>query len=204
MGVEISSSVRSPAVPYTSAHANAFPVPHRPEAYRGGAPANEGRRLREIVAGIRALGGERVVQLNHPRGAAPGRIANSFFTHLGVVGKPFDPERPLSDPPNAVLVEPDPRSGLRDLDFDAIELMNGGSLERYRALRADWFALLRQGEVRTATANSDSHRAAEVAAMPRRGTPCIIRPRARAIARAVSLVHPSRAAARRRDVGPRS
>ncbi|MEN8183055.1 MAG: CehA/McbA family metallohydrolase [Myxococcota bacterium] len=168
VGVEISSSVRSQAVPYTSAHSNAFPIPHQPEAYRGGAPSNEGRRLREIVAGIRALGGERVVQLNHPRGASPGRIANSFFTHLGVAGEPFDPERPLTDPPNDVLIERDPKAaGLRDLDFDAIELMNGKSLARYRAVRADWFALLRQGEIRTATANSDTHRTTEIAALPR-------------------------------------
>ena len=82
-------------------------------------------------------------------------------------GEPFDPSRPLSEPPNRVLVETDPQSGLRDLDFDALELMNGPSLARYRALRADWFALLRQGEIRTGTANSDSHQAWEIAALPR-------------------------------------
>ena len=48
-----------------------------------------------------------------------------------------------------------------------IELLNGPSLLRYRRVRDDWFALLRQGIVRTATANSDSHRAGEIAAAPR-------------------------------------
>jgi hypothetical protein len=69
-------------------------------------------------------------------------------------------------PPNAALLERGPR-GTRDIDFDAIELLNGPSLDRYRRVRDDWFALLRQGVVRTGTANSDSHRAGEVAAAPR-------------------------------------
>ncbi len=166
-GVELSSSARTAAVPHTSAHANAFPIPHDPRAYRSGTPRHEGRRLRETLAGIRALGGDRLVQLNHPRGEAPGYAANELFTHLGVVGEPFDSTRPLEAAPNRVLVERDPESGLRDLDFDAIELMNGPSLARYRAVRADWFALLRQGEVRVGTANSDTHEASEVAALPR-------------------------------------
>src|SRR6185295_2380257 len=51
--------------------------------------------------------------------------------------------------------------------FDAMELLNGPSMERYRSLRADWFALLRHGEVRTGTANSDSHLLDEVVAAPR-------------------------------------
>ena len=37
----------------------------------------------------------------------------------------------------------------------------------YRVTRADWFSLLLQGEVRTATANSDSHRLGEVVGLPR-------------------------------------
>jgi hypothetical protein len=167
VGVEMTSSAYNEAVPHTSAHSNAFPIPYRPQAYRSGAPRHEGRRLREIIAGVRALGGERIVQLNHPRGDVPRYTSNEFFTHLGVVGEPFDPTRTLSEAPNRVLVEPDPESGLRDLDFDAIELLNGPSLIRYRAVREDWFSLLRQGEIRTATANSDTHQLGEIAALPR-------------------------------------
>ena len=164
-GVEITSSVKGGAVPWTSGHANAFPIPYQEDAYRNGAPVHEGRRLREVLAEVRALGGERVVQLNHPRpDGAPN--PNQLFTHLGVAGEPFDPRLPLDAWPNRVLVEPDPTSGLRDLDFDAIELLNGPSLERYRAVREDWFALLRQGERLTATASSDSHGLLEVAAVP--------------------------------------
>jgi hypothetical protein len=45
--------------------------------------------------------------------------------------------------------------------------MNGPAFDRYRITRADWFSLLLQGEVRTATANSDSHRAGEILGLPR-------------------------------------
>jgi hypothetical protein len=165
-GVEVTSSVKSADVPFTMGHANAFPIPYQPDAYRKGAPVHEGRRLRDVLGEIRAPEGERVVQLNHPR---PERTPspNQFFTHLGVAGEPFDPELPLGAWPNRVLIEPDPESERRDLDFDAIELLNGPSLERYRAVREDWFALLRQGERLTGTANSDSHLLLEVAAVPR-------------------------------------
>jgi hypothetical protein len=48
-----------------------------------------------------------------------------------------------------------------------MELLNGPSMSRYRELRADWFALLRQGERRTATGNSDTHTLRRVPAVPR-------------------------------------
>jgi hypothetical protein len=164
-GQEVTSNVATPEAPHTFGHANAFPLVRQPLESRGGAIRSEGRRLREIVADVRALGGDRVVQLNHPRGL-PGEDGNQhFFEHLSV-GAGFDPRLPLQLPPNAALLEVGAR-GTRDLDFDAIELLNGPSLDRYRRLRADWFALLRQGVVRTATANSDSHRAGEIAAAPR-------------------------------------
>ena len=57
--------------------------------------------------------------------------------------------------------------GTRALDFDAIEVMNGDSYAQYLAMRADWYALLRQGVRRTGTANSDSHAPRSCAAYPR-------------------------------------
>ncbi len=165
VGQEVTSSVATPEAPHTFGHANAFPLPHRPLESRGGAIRSEGRRLREVIADVHELGGDRIVQLNHARGLAGEGIEQHFFEHLSV-GAGFDPHLSLQLPPNAVLLESGPR-GTRDLDFDAIELLNGPSLDRYRRLRADWFALLRQGVVRTATANSDSHRAGEIAAAPR-------------------------------------
>ncbi|RIL05229.1 MAG: hypothetical protein DCC71_11150 [Proteobacteria bacterium] len=163
VGQEATSAVSTPAAPYTFGHVNVFPLAHQPTAHRRGALPNEGRRLRDLIDQVRALGGERLVQLNHARS---GGDSQGFFDHLSV-GHAFDPGVPLSLPPNAVLIARDPESGTRDVDFDAMEIWNGHRMSRYQMLRDDWFALLRQGEVRTATANSDSHLLAEVAATPR-------------------------------------
>ena len=165
VGAEVTSNVLSEAAPRTIGHSNAFPLPYRPYRYRKGVPSHEGRRLRDLVAAVRRLPGRPLLQLNHPRADGEPRD-NAFFTHLGS-GAGFDPSVPLDAPANRSLVERDPATGLRDLDFDVVELLNGPSLERYRLVRADWFALLRQGEFRAATANSDSHRRSEPAAFPR-------------------------------------
>ena len=175
VGQEVTSNVSTPEAPHTFGHANAFPLPYRPDEYRKGALPNEGRRLRAVIGAVRALGGERLVQLNHALASQPERAEpQAFFSHLSVAGRFFDPAQPLSASPNAVLLERDPATatadrpgGYDDLDFDAMELLNGASMARYRALREDWFALLRQGVVRTATANSDSHVLGDVAAAPR-------------------------------------
>jgi hypothetical protein len=63
---------------------------------RGGAIRSEGRRLREVVADVRALGGDRILQLNHPRGLpgedgmAQGAVvharANGNTTRVAVFG----------------------------------------------------------------------------------------------------------------------
>ena len=167
VGAEVTSSVRSPTAPHTTGHINVFPIPYRPLDYRRGAPAGEGRRLRRIVSEVRALGGERIVQLNHPRSHSGTLRNGNLFTHLAVAGQAYDPSLPLEGEPNRVLLDKDPESGLRDLDFDALELMNGPSMSKYRQTRADWYSLLLQGEVRSATANSDSHHLYELVALPR-------------------------------------
>lgn len=168
VGLEITSTVATDAAPFTAGHANVFPLPYRPLAHRKGAIRSEGRRLRELIAAARAIPGERLFQLNHAREPETSAIAGegAFFSHLSV-GKSFDPMRPLDDPTNRSLIEIDPVNGLRDLDFDAMELLNGPSMSRYRSLRTDWFALLRQGERPTATGNSDTHSLYRVPAVPR-------------------------------------
>jgi hypothetical protein len=166
VGLEVTSEVETAVAPYTLGHANAFPVPLDPRAYRSGAVDNEGRRWRQVIADLRALPGERVIQLNHARAVGDGPLARSFFSHLGN-GVAFDPRAPLSAPPHQALRERDPETGFRDLDFDAMEIMNGARLGSYELLRTDWFSLLRQGVVLAGTANSDSHTLSQVAAAPR-------------------------------------
>jgi hypothetical protein len=167
VGVEITSTAREAAVPYTAGHLNAFPVPREPLEYRDGAPQSEGARVRQIVQSIRGLGGERLVQMNHPRAPVVDDEILNYFSHLSVVGEPFDPTVALEMAPNSVMIDPDRDTGLRDLDFDAVELMNGPSMIYYYRTRADWFSLLLQGEFRAATANSDSHRVGQLLGLPR-------------------------------------
>ena len=170
VGVEITTTVHGEATPHTAGHHNLFPVRERPDEYRNGAPPAEGRRLRTIIASARASGGERILQLNHPRtsqGSSEEPSDQNLFTHLSTTGTPFDPTLPLDAAANRPLSERDPQTGLRDLDFNVVELMNGPSMERYYATRADWFSLLLQGEYRPGTANGDSHHLREIVALPR-------------------------------------
>ena len=164
-GAEVTSTSHSEATPSTFGHVNVFPLTPRPLEYRGGVPKSEGLRLRDLIAEVRALDGAALVQLNHPREAHHSSSDGAFFSHLSI-GKAFDPALPLSDAGHASLIAKDSQHGVRDIDFDAIELMNGPSLAAYRRIRADWFSLLLQGEIRTATANSDSHSAGEIVNLP--------------------------------------
>jgi hypothetical protein len=167
VGSEITSEVKTDVAPNTLGHANAFPLPLAPLAYRGGAVPNEGRRWRDVIADLNAIPGERVIQLNHARTAEGELHARAYFSHLTAAGAPYDPSLPLTAAPNSELAQPDPKTGVRDIDFDAMELLNGARVGAYPALREDWFSLLRQGVVLTATANSDSHTLQNPVAAPR-------------------------------------
>ena len=167
IGSELTSTVQGEVAPYTFGHANAFPLAFEPDQYRGGSPDAEDRRLRSVAADLRRREPLPILQVNHPREAGLDSGYGSFFTHLSVVGRPHDPTLTLEQEPNRALIERDPISVLRDLDFDAVELLNGPSMTRYRLTRADWLSFLLQGEFRTATANSDSHTRHDVVALPR-------------------------------------
>ncbi len=169
-GVEVTGSGPSAAALWTIGHHNAWPIPYLPYAHRHGAPPSQNRAVGALYAELRQSYGARVVQLNHPRptpkDVAEGNVNLAFFAHLGD-GRTFDPLLPLDAPENEPLVRRTGADGTRALDFDAIEVMNGNSWSQYLATRADWYALLRQGERRAATANSDSHTPSELIAYPR-------------------------------------
>jgi len=86
---------------------------------------------------------------------------------MGSVGEPFDPTVPIDSAPNDVLLATATDGRTRGIDFDAVELMNGQSRLQYERVREDWHSLLRQGYLRAATANSDTHGPSEVAGYPR-------------------------------------
>lgn len=178
---EVTSLLGTELNPYTAGHSNFFPYQPQPLAYRRGMVANEDRRLRDIINDVRKLSPNVVVQLNHPRhsdslsGAIPDNYkelidAGNFFDHMGTAGHPYQASKPLNSYPNNVLIEKDKTTGLRDLDFDLIEVVNPGGADheaRLRATRRDWLSLVKQGERKVATANSDSHMSAQQVAVPR-------------------------------------
>jgi hypothetical protein len=168
VGVEITGAFLGGEAPYSIGHVNAYPMRRDPLAFRGGAPRSEGRRLRAVLADLGRGDGAPFVQMNHPRGHVQHQLEDgAYFTHLAVAGEPYDPTRGLAAEPNRVLAERDPATGLRDLDYDGVELLNGPSLVRYRLARADWLSLLLQGVVHVGLGNSDSHRAGELPGLPR-------------------------------------
>jgi hypothetical protein len=168
VGVEVTSTTHTEVAPSSAGHSNVFPLPYRPTQHRKGALRGESLRLRDILHAARTLPGERILQLNHARETEQGAAADdgAYFSHLSQ-NAPYDPSQPLTSEAHRHLVEPDPNTGLRDLDFDAMELINGPRISRYQALREDWISLLRQGERKTATGNSDTHTLQRVTALPR-------------------------------------
>ncbi len=168
VGVEVTSAFQGGDAPFTIGHLNALPVPYDRMAFRGGATNAEGRHLRDVLDSLRALPTAPWVQLNHPRDTFTGGPSDgSYFTHLARRGEAYDPALPLDAEPNAALIEAPTALGTRDVDYDGVELLNGPSMDRYRLTRADWFSLLRQGVIHTGTANSDTHSAGRLPAIPR-------------------------------------
>ena len=162
IGTEITGEAVTPDMPYSIGHSNAFPIRIKPYEYRNGHPPHEGRRWRDIIADLKAQNPKTLVQLNHARTSLKDtdniKSNSAYFSHL-IDGNGYDPSRPLDQTPNTSLIEKDEETGLRDIDFDAMELLNGtwSDLYSYKTLREDWFSLLRQGIRIAGTATSDSH-----------------------------------------------
>lgn len=166
-GSEMTSAWAGGESPFTAGHLNVFPLEMEPGAWGRGAIPFEGRRLRDVLSALRARSKPPFVQMNHPRPHPNGDDVDAYFNHLAVAGEPLDPARPLGEWPNSILIERSPVHGLRDLDVDAIELMNAEDMLRFRRTRADWLSFLLQGERIVGTANSDSHRLGHVVGLPR-------------------------------------
>jgi len=167
VGSELTGTATSDAAPFTIGHSNVFPLVPDPTAFREGIPFHEGRRLREVIADVHARSGRPLFQLNHPREGGVDGGNGAYLSHLGHVGHGHDPAAPLDARANASLVERADGSGARDLDFDALELLNGGDFDAYPWTRADWVSWHLQGEPRTGTANSDTHQLRVTMAIPR-------------------------------------
>ncbi|MEM1231526.1 MAG: CehA/McbA family metallohydrolase [Pseudomonadota bacterium] len=180
-GTEMTGQVSTALMPNSNGHANFFPLTPQPYRFRRGVPANEGRRLRDVIFDARQANPSVYAQLNHARESdlfldaipddpSEGIDNGAYLDHMGPAGYPYNPRQPLTEAPNRTLIEPDPVTGIRDIDVDAMEILNGThdyAPTRRRALLADWFSLLLQGERIAGSANSDSHNKAQQVAVPR-------------------------------------
>jgi hypothetical protein len=169
-GTELTSLTRTPNTPYSYGHANVFPMKFKENQYSGGLLKHEGNRLRELIEIFGSDNEQVILQMNHARKAALKDDDSYYLDHLAY-GNNYDPSLPLISENNKSLIEKNPKTGLRDIDIDLIEVANGSFLDKffsnYEVLRQDWFSFLQQGEIIFASANSDSHGNVELVAMPR-------------------------------------
>lgn len=166
-GIELTGLARTAIVPFTNGHLNVFPTVVKPEEFSGGLPRHEGLRLRDVYKNIQDTFGNALVQLNHPRLSDPEDVDsdNSYFENL-LSGTAYDHKQSLNSPTNNSLIEKDLASGLRDLDFDLMEIANGSDFQTYEIMKQDWFSLLNQGETIFGSANSDTHGPNQLVAIP--------------------------------------
>jgi hypothetical protein len=154
-------------VPKVVGHYNFWPLAREALAPRHGAPSVQRLEPGGIFDRMRPhFTGTGVVQMNHPY------ADDSFGRDQGYLSAvEYDPRKNVpaapDDTPEGELARRT-RSGTSNLGFDAQEVMNGASVNRFFHYRAAWFSFLNQGILRAGTANSDSHTlAVEVLGYPR-------------------------------------
>lgn len=162
VGNELTTSLPNPVFTQAFGHHNVFPLLVDPLAPRRGSPQTE--YVNAATFYDRMLlnnpGVDKVVQLNHPRAGVAGLTIIGLFNTLH-----FDPTKSVEP---SLLATSFLGTGRRNIDFDALEIYNGPKVGEFQQCRNDWFSLLDQGFLKTATAVSDSHRAVlETAGFPR-------------------------------------
>ena len=167
VGNEVTGSVPNPPVfPDSTGHINAWPLTVQPDARRDGAIEEEFVAPNWIFKRLRDQGAQ-VIQYNHVRAGVSGITSIGFFNNFG-----YDPSLPITASPNDLLIDDDVLGpgasgvanpvGIRNIDFDSMEIINGTEVPAYIAVRRDWLSLLNQigpdVPYIVGTGNSDSHR----------------------------------------------
>jgi len=147
-GTELTSTQGPAPLGTGVGHFNGWPLAFDPQARKNGAPEDDGVEPNVLYDRLRARGA-RIVQMNHPNWASLGFLAN-----LG-----YDPLLPITAPPNDYLLRSSLLgTGTRNVDMDAIEILNGSASATYPTARDVWMRWIEQGHPVTATAASDTHR----------------------------------------------
>jgi hypothetical protein len=175
----VAASVSSEITTFDIGHFNAWPLQRLPDTHTGGSidwgragvpPGQDFPSLgsydlspAELFATARGRivpGIDGVVQVNHINSGTLG------FLHLAGIDTAIDPPQSFTPPD---LIRQDPAiANLYDENFDSLELWIEGSRAQTELLQdanlGDWFNLLNQGRIKTATSDSDSHTTAIVQA----------------------------------------
>jgi hypothetical protein len=141
--------------PRVVGHFNFWPLTLDPDAPRGGAPADEFFEPGQLFDHLEPIfSGSPIMQLNHPwLGATFGRD-QGFPLALGLN---LTHDLPAADDGTPAGVFVRARGMHHNNDHHLQEVMNGTKNDLLLPYRVFWFYMLNQGQLRTGTANSDSH-----------------------------------------------
>jgi hypothetical protein len=132
-------------------HVNGFPLAADGARSGAGSPRWQLRTPGAVFADL-AGGGERLVQINHPR-----KDTSSLFDVIDLDPATLTARR---DPTELGLPAD---TDLSDLGFDAVEVANALSDDDFEEVFADWLAMVAAGHPAAATGSSDSHGASAFA-----------------------------------------
>ncbi len=142
--------------PLVVGHYNFWPLKYDPTAPRNGAPFDEYKEPGEIFDAMadRWASPTGVIELNHPWADAEfGRDLGFPRAIYMDLRKPI----PAADDGTNQAVYVRAKGQLKNNAHHAQEVMNGTDNSQYVQYRTFWFYVLNNGELKTGTANSDSH-----------------------------------------------
>jgi len=142
--------------PLVIGHYNFWPLRYDPSAQRRGAPFDELLEPGQLFDAMEGhwSGSVPLIELNHPWSRA------EFGRDLGfprAIALDLRKNLPSTDDGTNQGVYVRAKGQLHNNDHHAQEVMNGTQNETYLEFRAFWFYTLNQGQLKTGTANSDSH-----------------------------------------------
>ncbi|HLL54970.1 MAG TPA: CehA/McbA family metallohydrolase [Myxococcaceae bacterium] len=142
--------------PLVVGHYNFWPLKYDPTAPRNGSPNDEFKEPGEIFDAMEDRWSSDVplIELNHPWADA------EFGRDLGfprAIYMDLRKNLPAEDDGSNMGVYVRARGTAKNNSHHAQEVMNGTDNTQYLQYRAFWFYVLNQGQLKTGTANSDSH-----------------------------------------------
>lgn len=142
--------VAGEALPRVIGHFNFWPLERDPSAPRAGAPWDERVEPGALFDRMAPLVGDGgMMMLNHPWGDP---VFGRDIGYLRAIK--FDPRVPI-DARSPLMKRP--AGQLRNIDWNLIEIINGGDMSEIMQARTLWHSLLAQGYIAPGTGNSDSH-----------------------------------------------